>query len=162
MKISKPEEQALRLVMRMATHADQATLAELSALERLPEPTVAKLLGRLRRGGVVDVQRGRHGGYALARPAAEITVAAVIRALGRPLLEGARCSPADSIDPDCPHAADCGLRSVWRHVAQRIRDVLESTSVADLTQAESAVSERLVARLEPLDSREAPEGVSAS
>ena len=80
MKISKPEEQAMRLVMRMATHADQATLGELSALERLPEPTVAKLLGRLRQGGIVEVQRGRNGGYVLALPPAEITVAAVIRA----------------------------------------------------------------------------------
>lgn len=162
MKISKPEEQALRLVMRMAGDPGQTTLTELATRERLPEPTVAKLLGRLREGGVVVVQRGRNGGYALSRPAAEITVAAVIRALGRPLLEGGRCSPADSIDPDCPHAADCGLRSVWRHVAQRIRDVLESTSVADLTQEESAVSARLIQRLEPVDSHRAPEGVTTS
>lgn len=162
MKISKPEEQALRLVMRMAASTDQATLAELSARERLPEPTVAKLLGRLRRGGLVEVQRGRNGGYALSRPPAEITVAAVIRALGRPLLEGAKCSPVDSIDPDCPHAADCGLRSVWHHVALRIRDVLESTSVADLTEKEAAVSARLIARLEPAASRNVPEGVSTS
>jgi len=162
MKISKPEEQALRLVMRMATHADQATLGELSALERMPEPTVAKLLGRLRQGGIVEVQRGRNGGYVLALPPAQITVAAVIRALGRPLLEGASCSPVDSLDPDCPHAADCGLRSVWHQVALRIRDVLESTSVADLTQKESAVSARLIERLEPAGTPNVPEGVTTS
>lgn len=162
MKISKAEEQSLRLVMCLARLGGQPTLAELATSERLPEATAAKLLGRLRRGGVVAVQRGRSGGYSLAREAERISVADVIRALGRPLLEGARCSPGDSPDPDCPHMADCGLRSVWGHVAQRLRDVLDHTSVAELNQQESTVAARLVERLEAADERTVPEGATST
>ena len=48
-RVTKAEEQALRLIMRMAVLARQVTLSELAEQEELPEPTVAKLLGLLRR-----------------------------------------------------------------------------------------------------------------
>ena len=53
-RVTRAEEQAVRLIMRMAHVGDQVTLGDLAAAENLPEPTVAKLLGMLRRGGVID------------------------------------------------------------------------------------------------------------
>lgn len=94
MKISKAEDQSLRLSTCLARAAVQLTLADLAARENLPEPTVAKLLSRLRQGDVVVAARGRHGGYELARPAAHISVAAVLQALGRPLLDGGGGRPS--------------------------------------------------------------------
>ena len=74
-RISKAEEQALRLTMRLASVGTQQTLGELAEAERLPEPTVAKLLGQLKRGGVVEAVRGRRGGYVLADQPAMISAA---------------------------------------------------------------------------------------
>ncbi|MDO9694432.1 MAG: Rrf2 family transcriptional regulator [Candidatus Latescibacteria bacterium] len=145
MKISKAEDQSLRLVTCLARAAGQLTLADLAAREHLPEPTVAKLLARLRRGDVVVAARGRHGGYELARPAAQISVAAVLKALGRPLLDGGDCTPARPNDPGCPHLGDCGVRSVWRHLEARVSHVLEETSMDDLCRTEQQVTRQMTA-----------------
>jgi len=148
MKISKAEEHALRLVMSLAERGGQATMMELSADEQMPATSIAKICGHLRRGGIIIAQRGRAGGYILSRPASEITVADVIRAQGRPLLEGVNCAPGDWDGPGCPRTANCGLRSVWTHLAQRIADVLEQTSIADLNLEESTAASRLIMRLD--------------
>ena len=140
MKISKAEEQALRIAARLAREGGQQTLAGLAALEHLPEATVAKLLARLRKGGLVLAVRGRHGGYVLARPGTEISAADVIRALGRPVLEGSGCSTEDPNDPACPHLGNCGLRSVWKHLAVRVSSVLEGMSLEDLGRSEEYVT----------------------
>jgi len=143
MKISKAEDQSLRLVTCLARAGSQLTLSDLAARENLPEPTVAKLLSRLRQGDVVTAARGRHGGYELARPATRISVAAVLQALGRPLLDGGGCSPARPNDRRCPHLGDCGVRSVWRHLEARVSHVLEETSVADLCRTEQQVTRQM-------------------
>jgi Rrf2 family protein len=143
MKISKAEDQSLRLVTCLARAGIQLTLADLAARENLPEPTVAKLLARLRQGDVVVAARGRHGGYELARPAAGISVAAVLNALGRPLLDGGGCTPSRPNDNRCPHLGDCGVRSVWRHLEARVAHVLEETSVADLCCTEQQVTRQM-------------------
>lgn len=149
LRITKAEEHALRLIMRLARQSDQRTLAELSAQELLPEPTVAKLLGRLREGGLVVAQRGRHGGYGLALPPARISVAAVLTALKRPLVSSHTCQDGRRAVEPCPRLADCGLRPVWAHVEAQITDLLSGITVADLLQAEGRVRDR-IATLWPL------------
>jgi Rrf2 family protein len=144
LKILKTDEQVLRITSRLARQAGQMTQAEIAAAERLPQPTVTKLLSQLRRGGVVRTVRGRHGGYELARPADEISIAEVLTALGRPLLVGSECSPADPLDAVCPHVGDCGLRSVWQALSARIAAVLAGTSLADLGGETCAVEAKLL------------------
>jgi Rrf2 family protein len=145
MKISKAEEHALRLAVRLAREGRQMTLSELAELERLPEPTVAKLVGRMRRGGVVTAVRGRNGGYELAASADETDVASVIRSLGKPLLDGA-CSATEPRDAHCPHLANCGVRSMWHHLESRLAAVLERTTLADLCRDESLVTLQMTER----------------
>jgi Rrf2 family iron-sulfur cluster assembly transcriptional regulator len=146
MKISKAEEQAMRLAVRLASEGRQMTLADLARLERLPEPTVAKLVAKLRRGGVVTAVRGRNGGYELAGPPEEVDVASVIRSLGKPLLDGASCSVSGPQDANCPHLANCGLRSMWHHLESRLGAVLERTTLADLCRDETLVAHDLTER----------------
>jgi len=143
MKISKAEEQSLRIMARLAGEDGQLTLADLSLMEHLPEATIAKLLGRLRRGGLVVALRGRNGGYSLVRPASDISAADVIRALGRPVLEGSGCSTDSPNDPECPHVSNCGLRSVWKHLAQQVGAVLETMTLDDLCCTEEQVQAQL-------------------
>jgi Rrf2 family protein len=138
MKIMKADEQALRIAACLARNDDQMTLSEIADAERLPQPMVTKLLAQMRRGGVVVTTRGRNGGYDLAQPADQTSVADILRSLGKPLLEGAVCTPSAPLDPMCPHADNCGRRSVWTELGARITDVLENTTLADLCGRESS------------------------
>ena len=143
LRITKAEEQAVRLVMRLAIDKEQLTLAEMAVREHLPEPTVAKLLGLLRRGGVVDAIRGRNGGYVLAGPPDQISTAQVLRALGGEPAPEHSCITDPEHGADCPRQDDCGLRAVWRHLQERVTDLLEKTTIADLLRVETSVGGQL-------------------
>ena len=142
-RVTRAEEQAVRLTMRLAIAGGQVTLASLAGAEQLPEPTVAKLLGMLRRGGVVDAVRGRHGGYVLADRPESISAASVIRSISGDLVFSYPCGDAEGDMMDCPRTGDCGLRPVWQHLGERVAEVLEQTSVADLLKREAASSRDL-------------------
>ena len=148
-RVSRAEEQAVRLIMRMALGARQMTLGELAENEDLPEPTVAKLLGMLRRHGVVEAVRGRNGGYILAGRPCDISAAQVIGAVSNDSVFGYPCQDNES-PPDCPRTENCGLRPVWRHLASRVTEVLRQTSIEDLLKREVAAS-RDLHELWPLD-----------
>jgi Rrf2 family protein len=141
-RVNRAEEQAVRLTMRLAMHGGQITLGELAQAEDLPEPTVAKLLGMLRRGGVVDAVRGRHGGYVLADAPERISAARVIHSISGPSVFEFPCSDSNE-KPDCHRTDDCGLRSVWQHLENRVSEVLEQTSVADLLRREAEAATNL-------------------
>jgi Rrf2 family protein len=143
LRFSKPEEHALRLVMALAREGGQRTLAELAGGERLPVPTVAKLLGRLRDGGVILALRGRNGGYELRVSPGELSVAEVLGAVGMPLLPRHECLAPGHLG--CPRLDDCGLRAIWEHLEAQVSSVLRRVTVADLMQAEEQVHARVAA-----------------
>lgn len=140
-RITRAEEQALRLIMRLAATGRQQTLGELAVGESLPEPTVAKLLGYLRRGGVVDAVRGRNGGYVLADAPANISAAKVIGCINGEQSFTYPCT--NQLEVDCPRISDCGLRPVWRHLENKVSEVLEKTTIADLLKSEAAATVNL-------------------
>jgi Rrf2 family protein len=141
-RVTRAEEQAVRLIMRLASIGEQLTLSELAEAEDLPEPTVAKLLGMLRRGGVVEAVRGRNGGYALADLPERTSAGSVIRAISGEQVFEYPCS--DSNDrPDCTRTEDCGLRPVWKHLGSRVSEVLDQTSIADLLRTEMSAASNL-------------------
>ncbi len=89
---------------------------------------MTKLLGRLRRRGLVEAHRGRTGGYALALPASEISLWRVASALEEPP------RPAHSLPlcSTCPIFDDCPIRSAERAADDHVRAELEALSVARL------------------------------
>jgi Rrf2 family protein len=118
--------------MALAASGDQLTIRELAEREQLPDTTVAKIVGRLRRAGLVEAVRGRNGGYTLTRSADEISLADVVSAFEAQVFASDFChtmSPGDGI---CARSADCGLRPVWRGLRNVIGNFLESISVADI------------------------------
>ena len=141
MKITKLEEQSIRLVVTLAKGAGQMTLPMLAEAENLSEALVAKIMGQLRNGGIITAARGRTGGYELAHDAETLTVAAVIRALGKPLLEG--CASELGGESLCPHSADCSLRPIWQHLQAEIENTLERITVSQLLRHESGMRARL-------------------
>ncbi len=139
MKVTRGEEQALRLIAAMARVEGQITLTELSIAENMAEPTIAKLMGRLRKAGLVKAVRGRNGGYVLERDPSNIYMSEVMRSSGRPLLEGIDCTPENPRDEKCPHNSDCGLRSVINRLESYMAVVLDKVSIADMILPESDV-----------------------
>jgi len=138
-KVTRGEEQALRLIAAMARVEGQITLTELSVAENMAEPTIAKLMGRLRTAGIVKAVRGRNGGYILERDPSNIYMSEVMQSLGRPLLEGVDCTPDNPRDDQCPHNSDCGLRSVINRLESYMAVVLEKISIEDMIKPESFV-----------------------
>jgi Rrf2 family transcriptional regulator, cysteine metabolism repressor len=137
-RVTRAEEQGVRLTMRLATTMEQMTLGELSEAESLPEPTVAKLLGMLRRGGVVEAVRGRNGGYILGGTPDNISTAMVLAAItGNPAFGYPCQKPNPNEETACPRTGDCGLRPVWQHLESRVLDILQETTIADLLKKES-------------------------
>jgi len=105
------------------------TTAALAAATGLPLPTVAKLLKLLARGGVLRAQRGAMGGYGLARPAAEISVAAVITAIDGPI-HLVDC--VDGAPQPCQMQARCPIQGRWNKVNQAVYAALQSVSLDDI------------------------------
>ena len=91
---------------------------------------VERLLADLRRAGIVASQRGHDGGYWLARPAEEITVADVIRAVEGPLANIHESAPEDL---HYDGAAE-RLRDVWVAVRANLRGILEEATLAEVSQ----------------------------
>jgi len=139
MKLTKMEEQGLRLTMSLARANGQMTLPSLAALKNLSEALVAKVLSRLRQGGVVHAVRGRNGGYELSEPAEALSVSRVLTSLGKPLLQGCFNNVEQGKASGCPHAENCGLRPVWEYLEAQISKVLQRITIANLIQREDEV-----------------------
>jgi Rrf2 family protein len=132
---------AIRALYDLAFHAAtaQACLAkEIAERQRIPLKFLEQILQDLRRARLVEARRGPHGGYALARPPAEITLAQVLRAVRGPL-EDLLGIGADATAEDIPTL-------VWGEVGGRIIEVLEKTTLADfIARAEAEGVRRAVA-----------------
>lgn len=147
MKVTKEEEQGLRLALSLARTDGKSTLGDLAEREQLSVALTAKILGKLRRGGVVRALRGRHGRYELTATAEETSVADVLHALAPAVVRG--CFNADRTDDEpCPHADDCSLRPVWQHIERQVSGVLAQITLVDLLREEEQVNQQ-VERLWP-------------
>jgi Rrf2 family protein len=118
--------------MSLAVSGDQLTIRELAEREDLPDTTVAKIVGRLRRAGLVEAVRGRNGGYTLTRSAGEISLAHVINAFEVEVFSSDFCNTMSPGDGICAKSADCGLRPVWRGLRTVIGNFLDGITVADI------------------------------
>jgi Rrf2 family protein len=143
MRVSRAEEQAIRLAMRLAIDGDQRTLQELSAEEGIPEPTVAKVLAELRNAGLVRAIRGRKGGYELSRPPAAITVADLVQAVGPARFSGRFCNSTENGSGECERGDECRLRNVWDYLEAQLFRVLDQTTLADLLENDQSVRRHL-------------------
>ena len=129
LRISKMTDYATVLLARLAARPEQQfTAAQLAAQTRLAAPTVSKVLKQLHRCELVLSTRGLHGGYRLARPAAEITAAQILDALEGPmaLTECAQQTHQCSIE------STCGVGRAWQRVNQAIHRSLQEMTLLEL------------------------------
>lgn len=129
LRLSKKTDYALLAMRHLAANDRGAVSArELAETYDIPAELLAKVLQKLVRGRLLESHQGIRGGYALARPAAEMSVADVIQAVDGPLMVTA-CSEADH---SCDQFSKCNIRDpLWR-IKDRIVEALAATSVAEL------------------------------
>jgi Rrf2 family protein len=128
MHIPAKVDYGLRALLSLAAAGVPQTADTLAADQGLPSRFLGAILAELRRGGLVASQRGADGGYRLARPAEEITLAEVIRTLDGPLAEVRGYRPeATSYGGAAEH-----LQQVWVAVRASLRQVLEHVTLADV------------------------------
>jgi Rrf2 family protein len=113
---------------------------EIAAAEKLPVDYVEQILLRLRRAEIVRSTRGAHGGYALARPAEEISIRDVIAASEMTTFD-LHCVSHPVESERCSAAHACSIRPVWQLLQRKIDDVLEAVRLSDLLHEESEVRE---------------------
>lgn len=144
MRITTWAEYGLICALHLARRRDEAPVTgrEIAAAERLPADYVEQILLRLRRSGIVRSTRGARGGYALARPAAAISVRDVINASELTTFD-LHCVSHPVDDERCAASHACSIRPVWILLQQKIDDVLEGVRLSDLLHEEPVVRERV-------------------
>ncbi len=145
MRISAKVDYAVRAAAELAVRSpgrqSGATTGEtLGEAQGIPTKYLESILAEMRRSGIIGSRRGSEGGYWLARPAAEISVADIIRAVEGPLAD-VRGEAPEELSYDGPAAP---LERVWIATRASIRRVLEATTLADL------VDDRLPAEVDAL------------
>jgi FeS assembly SUF system regulator len=120
-----------------AGDAGHENVRALAAATGVPEPTVRKVLKTLAHAGIVGSVRGTHGGYALARPAADITVADVVIAVEGPIAVTECASEATA--GACDLEGRCNVQGPWQRISAAIRDALEGLTLADMAAPAAAV-----------------------
>lgn len=119
--------------------------AEIAAAEAIPKKFLDAILLDLRNAGFVRSKKGPGGGYALARPAAEIVIGAVVRALDGPLAPIA-CASRTAFQPcdDCADLGGCAVRLLMLEVRDAIAGVLDATTLADMVARAGAVHDFVI------------------
>ncbi|WP_405098877.1 RrF2 family transcriptional regulator [Micromonospora sp. NBC_01412] len=136
MRLSARVDYALRAAAELAAVAEGAgavrarpvTAEQIAKTQEIPPKFLESILLQLRRGGIVHAQRGPEGGYWLARPAADISLAEVIRVIDGPLahVRGQRPEQLGYL------GAARALQDVWIALRASEREILELVTVADV------------------------------
>ena len=134
--MSAKAEYAVRAMVQLAT-VEGGTLVktdDLAEAQGIPPQFLVDILTNLRTDRLVRSHRGRDGGYELARPGSEISIADVLRCIDGPL-----ASVRDIGLGDLPYSGPtAALTDVWRALRASMRSVLEETTLADVASGCSA------------------------
>ena len=127
-RISAKADYAVRAAVELAAHEGSVKGDRISEAQGIPLKFLENILIEMRHAGLVRSQRGRDGGYWLAKPADEITIADVVRAVEGPLAH-VRGEPPEEVHYSGPAEA---LEHVWIAVRANLRAVVEQVTVADV------------------------------
>ncbi|MFF5447785.1 RrF2 family transcriptional regulator [Streptomyces sp. NPDC012888] len=133
MRISARADYAVRAALQLAASQDGGPLkAEaISVAQEIPHKFLEGILNDMRRGGLVLSQRGGNGGYRLAKPARDITVADVIRVVDGPLVSVRGVRP-----PDLSYTGPAeSLLPLWIALRSNVREILEGVTLADVASS---------------------------
>jgi Rrf2 family protein len=133
MRISAKVDYAVRAAVELAARGEEPVKGEVVAeAQGIPLKFLENILGELKHTGIVASRRGAQGGYWLAKPADEVTLADIVRAVEGPLatVRGERPEALDYIGEAEP------LQRVWIALRANIREVMETVTLADVISGE--------------------------
>jgi Rrf2 family protein len=149
MRLSKRGEYGLRAMIRLAEPAPKSNIPvmmqikDISQREQISPKFLEQILLTLKNAGLLHSKMGVGGGYYLARSASEITLGQIFRVLDGPVAP-IRCVSQTAYEPcGCPDEQTCGLRLAMSDVRNAIADILDNTSLADITKRQSALRKQL-------------------
>jgi Rrf2 family protein len=136
-KVSTRGDYASRALLSLALHhgAGPTSVRDIADRTGLPQPYLEQILLALKGAGLVRSKRGVGGGYVLARPPAEITLAQIVSAVDGPIQAGDFGQP--HTDGSCDHEGQCVLLAIWHDVGGRMRSMLETYTLEDLASITS-------------------------
>ena len=131
MKISTKGRYALRLMLDLAMNGENnvVRIKDIAERQQISDKYLEQIISVLNKAGYVRSTRGPQGGYLLRKAPEDITVGMVLR-----LTEGG-ISPVACLDADefqCEREARCSTIGLWRRLDKAIRDVVDTTTIADL------------------------------
>lgn len=128
----------MRAMIQLAHPGEDGTLqvlqiGQISEIEQIPIKFLEQILLTLKNAGLLQSKRGVTGGYYLAKPAQFIMLGQIVRILDGPLAP-IRCVSQMAYEPcGCPDEHSCGLRKVMGDVRNAIAEILDNTSLADVS-----------------------------
>jgi Rrf2 family protein len=131
MRVSAKADYAVRAMVALAADGAEKGPVKgdrIAEAQEIPLRFLENILGELRHAGLVQSRRGMDGGYWLAKPAEEVTIAEVIRVVEGPLAS-VRGEPPNELSFT---GAAKPLREVWIALRANIREILESVTLADV------------------------------
>ena len=140
MKLSTKGRYGLRALIDLALYSENETVSIQSIARRqnISDSYLEQLMRKLRSAGLIVSVRGAQGGYKLARPANEISVGDVLRAL-EGSLEAVTCGGEDN---SCQGADLCVTKFVWERINSSIRDTLDSIKLSQLVEDSRLMREK--------------------
>jgi len=130
LRVTSAVDYATRAMIHLAClpEGGMALRSEIADAQSIPSSFMAKILRNLVRARLLRSARGVHGGFALSRPAEEISLLEIVESIEGPL-SIISCVP----DPSgCAMAANCPAGSVWQRVQREMRVILGATSLETL------------------------------
>lgn len=131
LQLTRGGEYAVRAMAYLAGVPDGhvASLHEIGHAQDIPESFLAKILQSLVHAGLAESRRGARGGFALGRPARDISMRAVVEAVDGPIALNTCVLYPD----DCRRSARCAMHDVWVEAQERMMAVLEGVTLDGLT-----------------------------
>jgi len=141
MRLTTKGRFAVTAMLDLALNADRGpvSLAGISARQKISLSYLEQLFGKLRRRNIVESVRGPGGGYNLARDAAEVSVADIVRAVEEPI-DSTQCGGREN----CHDNHRCMTHDLWAQLNERVFDFLESVTLHDLVQQQKTRPVKLV------------------
>ncbi len=127
-------------------HPSVLQIREISQHEQIPAKFLEQILLSLKNAGLLHSKMGVGGGYHLAKPPSEISLGQIVRILDGPLAP-VKCVSQMAYEPcGCPDEETCGLRLAMGDVRNAIANLLDGTSLADVTERVHSVRELLTSK----------------
>ena len=148
MRLSTTARYGLRamsdLCLSLEKNNSPVSVSDIAMRQNIPVNYLEQLFGKLKRGGLLESVRGAQGGYLLARPAVEISIADILNALGEPFIFGS-CQT----EKGCENAVTCPTFNLWRKVKSSVDEILEATTLKDIAAEKNSLLENLEKFIDP-------------